>query len=394
MEEELEMESIKAQRIPYSGIRKVFDRAKQLEREGKRIIHLEIGRPDFDTPAHIVEAAIKALREGRHHYSQNAGIPELRQAIADKLCDEQKLDYSPESEIVVTNGVAEGVYVAIQALLNPGDQILLPDPRWVNYDVDAVTNDVEPIDYTLYEDRNYQFDPKEIASKITPRTKMILLLSPSNPTGSVNSRKNLEQIAQLAEEHNLLILSDEIYEKIVYPPAEHVSIATLEGMKARTLILNGFSKFYSMTGWRQGYVVGAEKYLNPILRYHQYVVTSTNTFAQWGAVEALKGDQVPSYSMVTEFQKRRDFICGAINQIPGFSSSQPDGAFYLFPSVKETGLSGYEMSQKLLEEAGVATVPGECFGRCGAGHIRISYANSLEKIKKAVANIMDIMSHG
>ena len=394
MKEDSEMESIKAQRIPYSGIRKVFDRAKQLEREGRKIIHLEIGRPDFDTPPHIVDAAVKALREGKHHYSQNAGILELRQAIAEKYSAEYKLDYNPNSEIVVTNGVAEGVYVAIHALLDPGDQILLPDPRWVNYDVDAITNDVEPIDYKLYEDRNYQFDPAEIAEKITPRTKMILLLSPSNPTGSVNSRKNLEEIARLADEHNLLILSDEIYEKIVYPPAEHVSIATLEGMKERTLILNGFSKFYSMTGWRQGYIVGPEKFLNPILRYHQYVVTSTNTFAQWGAVAALKGDQTPSYAMVTEFQRRRDFIYEAVNQIPGFSSTQPDGAFYLFPSVEETGLSGYEMSQKLLEEAGVATVPGECFGNCGTGHIRISYANSLENIKEAVANIKDIVSKG
>jgi len=394
MEDDLEMESIKAQRIPYSGIRKVFDKARQLEGEGRSIIHLEIGRPDFATPPHIVDAAVKALREGKHHYSQNAGIPELRHAIAEKFNAEYKLDYSPESEVVVTNGVAEGVYVAIHSLLNPGDQILLPDPRWVNYDVDAISNDVEPIDYKLYEDRNYQFDPAEIADKITPKTKMILLLSPSNPTGSVNSRKNLEQIAQLADEHNLLILSDEIYEKIIYPPAEHFSIATLEGMKERTLILNGFSKFYSMTGWRQGYIVGPEKFLNPILRYHQYVVTSTNTFAQWGAVTALKGDQAPSYVMVSEFLKRRDFICEAFNQIPGFSSTKPDGAFYLFPSVKEAGLSGYEMSQKLLEKASVATVPGECFGRCGAGHIRISYANSLENIKEAVVNIKDIMSKG
>lgn len=388
------MESTKARRIPYSGIRKVFDRAKQLERDGRKVIHLEIGRPDFDTPLHIVDAAVKALREGRHHYSQNAGILELRQAIAEKYNSEYRLDYSPNSEIVVTNGVAEGVYIAIHALLDPGDQILLPDPRWVNYDVDAITNDVQPIDYKLHEDRNYQFDPQEIVDRITPRTKMILLLSPSNPTGSVNSRKNLEQIAQLAEEHNLLILSDEIYEKIVYPQAEHVCIATLDGMKERTLILNGFSKFYSMTGWRQGYIVGPEKFLNPILRYHQYVVTSTNTFAQWGAVTALKGDQAPSYAMVMEFQRRRDFIYEAVNQIPGFSSSKPEGAFYLFPSVAETGLSGYEMSRKLLEEAGVATVPGECFGNCGAGHIRFSYASSLENIKEAVANIKAITSKG
>lgn len=381
------MESIKAQRIPYSGIRTVFDRAKKLENEGRMIIHLEIGRPDFDTPEFIVEAAVEALRAGKHHYSPNAGIPELRQAITDKYREEYRLDYNAETDVVVTNGVAEGVYVAIHALLDPGDQILIPDPRWVNYDVDALSNDVEPVDYTLYEDRNYEPDPGEIAAKITQKTKMILLSSPSNPTGGVNSLSVLEKIARLAQEHDLVVLSDEIYEKIIYPPGEHVSIATLEGMKERTLILNGFSKFYSMTGWRLGYVLGEEKYLNPILRYHQYAVTSTNTFAQWGAVMALKGDQAPAYAMVEEFHRRRDYIYEAVNRIPGFFSAEPKGAFYIFPSVKETGMDGYRMSEMLLEKAGVATVPGECFGKNGAGHIRISYASSMENLEEAVARI-------
>jgi len=385
------MESIKAKRIPYSGIRTVFDMARKLEGEGKTIIHLEIGRPDFDTPAHIVEAAVEALRAGKHHYSQNAGISELRRAITDKYSEEYQLNYTPETDVVVTNGVAEGVYVAIHALLNPGDQVLIPDPRWVNYDVDAISNDVEPVDYTLYEDRNFQPDPDEIASKITPKTRMILLTSPSNPTGGVNSLAVLEKIAQLAREHDLVVLSDEIYEKIIYPPAEHIPIATLEGMKARTLILNGLSKFYSMTGWRLGYVLGEKTYLNPILRYHQYMVTSTNTFAQWGAVTALKGDQKPAYAMVEEFRRRRDYVYEAVNQIPGFSSAEPQGAFYLLPSIKDTGMDGYQMSQMLLEKAGVATVPGECFGKNGAGHIRISYANSLENLKAAVKNIKECL---
>ena len=381
------MESMKAKRIPYSGIRTVFDMAKKLEKEGKTIIHLEIGRPDFDTPPHIVEGAVDALRSGKHHYSQNAGIPELRQAIADKYAEEYQLEYSPEFDVVVTNGVAEGVYVAIHALLDPGDQILIPDPRWVNYDVDAISNDVEPVDYALYANRNYEPDPDEIAEKITPKTRMILLSSPSNPTGGVTSSAVLEKIAQLAQDHDLVILSDEIYEKIIYPPAEHISIATFSGMKERTLILNGLSKFYSMTGWRLGYVLGDKKYLNPILRYHQYMVTSTTTFAQWGGVTALKGDQSPAYAMVQEFRKRRDYIFEAVNQIPGFSSPEPQGAFYIFPSVKETGMDGYEMSKMLLQNAGVATVPGECFGKNGEGHIRISYANSLENLHTAVANI-------
>jgi len=386
------MESIVSQRIPYSQIRVMFDAAQKLEKQGRKIIHLEIGRPDFNTPEHIVEAAIDALRAGKHHYSPNAGIPELRQAISDKFSSEYNLGYDPQTEVVVSNGVAEGVYVAIHALLNPGDEILIPDPRWLNYDVDAFTNFVDPVDYTLLEDSGFQPVPEEIEEKITGRTKMILVASPSNPTGGVTRKDVLERIAELAIKHDLLVLSDEIYEKIVYPPAEHVSIATFQDMRGRTILLNGFSKFYSMTGWRMGYVLGPSELVNPILRYHQYMITSTNTFAQWGAVTALKGNQEPSHAMVGEFQKRRDYIYEAINKIPGFRCPKPDGAFYLFPSIKETGMDGFRMAEMLLEKAGVATVAGECFGKKGAGHILISYSNSLDNLKAAVKKIESVMS--
>jgi len=385
------MESIKAQRIPYSQIRVVFDRAMELEREGKHIIHLEIGRPDFDTPEHIVKAAIKALKDGNHHYCPNAGVPELRQAIVEKIRDEYKLEYNANSEIIVTNGVAEGVYLAINALLDPGDQILIPDPAWLNYQQVTLTNYVEPISYELFWKEGFQPDPKDIEQRITPRTKAILLLSPSNPTGSVLHPNTVEKIAAIAEKNDLLILSDEIYRKIIYPPARHVSIATLPGMWERTLILDGFSKFYSMTGWRMGYVLGPEKLVNPMLRYHQFMITSVNTFAQWGAIEALKGDQSPSEKMVEEFKKRRDYIHDAVNQIPGFQCSKPEGAFYIFPNIRETGMDGFQMSQLLLEKAGVATVAGDCFGKNGAGHIRISYSNSMNNLKKAVTNIQEVI---
>jgi len=386
------MESIVSQRIPYSQIRVMFDAAQKLEKQGRKIIHLEIGRPDFNTPEHIVEAAIDALRAGKHHYSPNAGIPELRQAISDKFSSEYNLEYNPQNEVVVSNGVAEGVYVAIHALLNPGDEILIPDPRWLNYDVDAFTNFVDPVDYTLLEDSGFQPDPEEIEEKITGRTKMILVASPSNPTGGVTRKDVLERIAELAIKHDLVVLSDEIYEKIVYPPAEHVSIATFQDMRERTILLNGFSKFYSMTGWRLGYVLGPSELVNPILRYHQYMITSTNTFAQWGAVTALKGNQEPSHAMVGEFQKRRDYMYEAINKIQGFRCPKPDGAFYLFPSIKETGMDGFRMAEMLLEKAGVATVAGECFGKKGAGHIRISYSNSLDNLRTAVKKIESVMS--
>ncbi len=386
------MESIAAQRIPYSQIRVMFDAANKLERQGKKVIHLEIGRPDFNTPEHIVEAAVEALRSGKHHYSPNAGILELRQAIADKFSTEYGLEYDPETEVVVTNGVAEGIYVTIHALLNPGDQILIPDPRWINYDVDAITNFVDPVDYTLFGDKSFQPDPEEMEEKITRRTRMILLASPSNPTGSVMGKDVLGKIAELAIQHDLLVLSDEIYEKIVYPPAEHVSIATFPGMRERTILLNGFSKCFSMTGWRLGYVLGSKELVNSILRYHQYMITSTNTFAQWGAVTALREDQEPSRLMVKEFQKRRDYMHEAINKISGIKCAKPDGAFYLFPSVKETGMDGFKMAEILLEKAGVATVAGECFGKKGAGHIRISYSNSLENLREAVKKIESVLS--
>jgi aminotransferase len=385
------MDSIIAKRIPYQQIRVMFDRAKKLEREGRDIIHLEIGRPDFNTPDHIVEAAVKALHEGKHHYSQNAGIVELRKAIVEKFHEDYAVEYDADSEVVVTNGVAEGVYAAVHALLNPGDQVLIPDPRWVNYDVVALTNMVEPVSYTLFEQNRYLPDPNEIEDKINSRTRMIILASPSNPTGSVTSREILEDIAKLAEKYDLLILSDEIYSKILYPPAEHVCLSSIEGTKDRTIVLNGFSKFYSMTGWRLGYVLGPKKLIDPILRYHQYMLTSTNTFAQWGAVEALRGDQNPSLTMCAEFQKRRDYISDAVDSIPGFSCEKPDGAFYLFPSIEETGMDGFQMANKLLEEAGVATVAGECFGKKGARHIRLSYANSMENLKKAVERIKDCL---
>ncbi len=385
------MESIKTQRIPYSQIRVIFDKARELEHQGRSIIHLEIGRPDFNTPDHIVEAAIQALKEGKHHYCPNAGIPELRQAIVEKAEEEYGLKYSPNSEVIVTNGVAEGVYLAVNALLNPGDQILIPDPGWLNYQMVALTNYVEPLGYPLYEKNNFQPDPLDIEQRITPRTKMILLLSPSNPTGSVIELKTLERLASLAEKYDLVVLSDEIYGKIVYSPAKHISIAALPGMRDRILILDGFSKFYSMTGWRIGYVLGPEKFINPLLRYHQYMITSVNTFAQWGAITAIKGDQNPSYKMLEEFRKRRDYIYEAVGQIPGFKCAKPEGAFYIFPNIEETRLDGFQMSSMLLEKAGVATVAGECFGKHGAGHIRLSYSNSLDNLRKAVANIKEAM---
>ena len=281
----------------------------------------------------------------------------------------------------------------MNALLNPGDQILIPDPGWLNYAVNAICAYAEPVSYTLSATNGYQPDVAEIESRITGRTRMIMLVSPSNPAGSVTRREILEGIAALAEKHNLIVVTDEIYEKIIYPPAEHHSIACLPGMKDRTLLLNGFGKFYSMTGWRLGYVLGPPQLIDPMQRYHLYMVTSANTFAQYGALEALKGDQAPSYAMVAEFQRRKDYLAPAVNRIPGFSCLIPEGAFYVFVDARTTGLSGYQLANLLLHEAGVVTVAGECFGKNGAGHIRLAFTCPMDKLQRAVANMNRVMSN-
>ena len=386
------MESIKSRRIPNSEIRLMLEAACKLEASGREIIHLEIGRPDFDTPGNIVEAAVVALRAGKHHYCPNAGIAELRRAIVRRFEEDYRLSYDPDSGIIVTNGVAEAVYLSMNALLNPGDQILIPDPGWLNYAVDAICSYAEPVSYTLSAANGYQPDVAEIAARITPRTRMILLVSPSNPAGSVTRLEVLEGIAALAEKHNLIVVSDEIYEKIIYPPARHYSIACLPGMQGRTLLLNGFGKFYSMTGWRLGYALGPQSLIDPMLRYHLYMITSANTFAQYGAVEALQGDQGPAYAMVAELQRRKDYLAPAVNTIPGFSCVIPEGAFYVFVDARATGLSGYRLANLLLEEAGVVTVAGECFGKNGAGHIRLALTCPLDKLQRAVANMHRVMS--
>lgn len=385
------MNSLISERIPYSEIRKMLDAAMELEKQGRKVVHMEIGRTDFDTPRHIKDAAIKALNDGKVHYGPNAGIIELRTAVCEKYQQEFNLTYNPTTDVVVTNGVAEAIYITISALLNPGDQILIPDPAWLNYGIVPLTHLIEPIPYTLSLENGFQPDCDEIESLITPRTKMIALVSPSNPSGVCIKPEHIKKIAELAVKHDLLVLSDEIYEKIVYS-TEHVSIATYPGMRERTLVLNGMSKFYSMTGWRIGYVLGDKKYMNPILRLHQYLLTSCNTFTQYGAVAALRGSQEAPCKMLEEFTKRRDYLCKAMADVLGVRFVEPDGAFYLFLDVRGLGLTGYEAAQDLLEKAGVVTVAGESFGKNGAGFIRLAYSTPLADIKVACAAMQKYFS--
>ncbi|MDL2210667.1 pyridoxal phosphate-dependent aminotransferase, partial [Desulfovibrio sp. OttesenSCG-928-O18] len=323
------MESIIAQRIPYSKIRVFADAAQRLEEQGQKVIHLEIGRPDFATPENIVNAAIDALKAGKVHYAPNPGIPELRKAIAKRYAERDGCDYDPLKQVLVTNGVAEGIYLAFAALLNPGDQILIPDPGWINYEVLPIMNLAEPLTYSLRRENDFLPDLAEIEEKITSRTKAILVANPSNPTGMVFPEKMLRAIADLAEKHNLVIISDEIYEDLVYPPTQFVSMASFADIRDRLIVLSGLSKTYSMTGWRVGYALGNAKIINAMLRLHQYTITSTVSFAQWGALEALEGTQEPRLAMYREFEKRKDFVYEAINSIPHLSCAKPQGAFYL-----------------------------------------------------------------
>lgn len=385
-------ESIISQRIPYSQIRVMSDAAQKMEAEGRRVIHLEIGRPDFTTPENVVNAAIDALKAGKVHYSANAGIPELRKAIAGKYSERCGLSYDFSKEIIVTNGVAEGIYLAMGALLNPGDQVLIPDPAWINYEVVPLLNLVEPVHYSLKKETDFLPDLDELERLITPRTKMICVVNPSNPTGMIIPREFLLRIGELAVKHDLVILSDEIYEDIVYEPGAFTCMATLPELKERTILLNGFSKSYSMTGWRMGYALGPAAYINAMLRLHQYTLTSTNTFAQWGALEAITGTQQPVADMLKEFKARKEYIYKELNAVEGLSCAEPQGAFYLFVSVKDLGLTGHEAANRLLNDYGVVTVPGESFGENGAGYIRLSYASSIENLKAAAALIKEFVT--
>lgn len=377
------MESLISTRMPYSKIRQMMDAANKMEETGARLIHLEIGRPDFNTPDNIIQAAIDALKAGKVHYTANAGIIELRRAISQKYLDRHGLTYDPATEVLVTNGVAEAIYLTIRTLLNPGDQVLVPDPTWINYEIVPLTGFIDPISYSLNEENGFAPDIEELERLVTSRTRMIVLVNPSNPTGKLLSVEQLERLADFAKKHDLIVASDEVYEDIVYAPAKFISIATLPGMADRTVILNGFSKTYSMTGWRIGYAVARKEFINPMLRLHQYALTSVNSFAQWGAVEALVGTQEPFWKMHAEFTRRRDFIYDRISRIDGLSCSKPEGAFYLFINVKALGLSGHEAADILLHKYGVVCVPGESFGRQGAGYLRISYASSMEDLIEA-----------
>ncbi|MCK9217015.1 MAG: pyridoxal phosphate-dependent aminotransferase [Firmicutes bacterium] len=364
----------------------MFDEANLLRTKGRDIISLALGEPDFNTPPHIIDAMVDAARSGSTHYTANKGIVELRQAICSKLLHDHNIHYNVD-EIIATVGVTEGVFIALTSFLDPGDEVLIPDPTWLNYIHVPVLNGAIPVVYTVSQENNFQISIDEVKKKITKRTKMIVILDPSNPTGGVQTKETLSKVAELALEHDLLVLSDEIYGEIIFDDNIHYSIAKFPGMKERTVLLNGFSKAYAMTGWRLGYVAASQKLIDVMNRLHSFNVTSTATMVQWGGVAALNGTQEPMKYMVKEFQKRRDFLVEALNGTKGLNCLNPGGTFYVFPKIRGIGMSGDEYANYLLHEAGVAVVPGSVFGSHGTHHVRLSCATSMDELTKAADRI-------
>jgi aspartate/methionine/tyrosine aminotransferase len=368
-------------------------RARELEAQGRSIVHLELGEPDFDTPANVREAAKRALDEGATHYAPFAGIPELRAAIAEDVAARKGFATSPERVFVTVGGKGVMLY-AILGLVDPGDEVIVPDPGYPIYTSLTRFVDATPVSLPIRQANGFRIDVDELASLVTRRTTLLVLNSPANPTGGVLTRAEIERIAELALRHDLVVLSDEIYSRIVYDDAEHISIASLPGMADRTIVLDGFSKTYAMTGWRLGYAIVPEALAVAYGRLIINTISCAPTFVQRGAVEALRGPQDPVTAMVAEFRTRRDQVVEGLNAIPGIVCARPSGAFYAFPDVSGTGFDGHRLSEALLADAGVCVLPGTAFGQVGRDHVRISYATSPENLAEAARRIRDFLAVG
>jgi aminotransferase len=373
-------------RMAPSGIRKVNEKALAMERAGERVLHFEIGRPDFDTPEYIKRAAEQALAEGKVHYTSNFGLMELRQAIADKLKRENNVDYTA-SEVLVTVGLSEAVFAVLATILEEGDEILVPDPVWLNYINVPNLLGAKAVTYGLTEETGFQMNLEEVKAKITPKTRAIVIITPNNPTGGVLSEDVLKELAEIAVSNDLMVISDEVYERLVYDGAKHISIASLPSMKERTFTMNGMSKAYAMDGWRLGYVAAPEEYILAMNKFHQHNTTCAPNFVQVAAIAALneEGDEVKE--MVKEYQRRRDYAVKAINEIPGLHCECPKGAFYIFINCKSLNIKSADLSAYLLEEAKIALVPGDVFGPGGEGYLRMSFANSYENVVEGCAQL-------
>lgn len=382
----------KFNKVGPSGIRKINEKTLEMERAGKKIYHFEVGRPDFDTPKLIKDATIKSIENGDVFYTSNYGIMPLREAVAEKLRNENNLDYTAK-EVLITAGATESIYDSYSLILEEGDEILLPNPCWPNYVNAAHIMGAVPVRYSLAEENDFQIDFDELEGLVTEKTKAIVIINPSNPIGSMFTLETLEKLADFAKKKDILVISDEIYEKIIYGNKKHISIASLDGMKERTITINGFSKTYSMTGFRLAYVAAPEKFIRVLNIIHQHNTSCATSFVQHGGITALKEGGDASEEMVKEYKRRRDYIVEKVNSIEGLSLNAPDGAFYAFINIKGLGISSEEFCNYLLDEECVAIVPGTVFGSAGEGFVRFSYASSYEDIVEGLNRMEKACKH-
>lgn len=366
---------------PPSGIRKFFDIVSQME----DVVSLGVGEPDFVTPWRVREACIYSLERGRTSYTSNYGLLELRQAISEHLRKSWGLDYNPENQILITVGVSEAMDLAMRAILNPGDEVIVPEPCYVSYQPCVSFAGGKPVSVPSTAETGFRVTPQQIAQAVTPAAKAVLLSYPCNPTGAMATREMLKEIVHTAVRHDLYIVSDEIYDRLTYE-GEHTCIPTLPGAYERTILLNGFSKAYAMTGWRIGYAAGPPEVIEAMMKIHQYTMLCAPIMGQVAALEAIKNGYDDSVEMIEEYARRRRVIVKGLNEA-GLPCLMPGGAFYAFPSVRQTGLCSEEFCERLLFEEKVAVVPGNAFGECGEGHIRCSYATSIENIDIAIERI-------
>ena len=373
--------SQRVNRISPSGIRKFFDLLASMD----GVISLGIGEPDFTTPWHVREAAIYSLEKGYTMYTSNSGMPELRQELSRYLKGNYNLAYNPDSELLITVGSSEALDLSMRAILNPGDEVIMPDPCYVAYEACVIMAGGEPVKVPTSQKSNFEVRAADIEAGITDKTKAILIGYPANPTGAVMSRDRLLEIAEVAQRHGLLVISDEIYAKLVYG-VEHTCFASLPGMKENTILVSGFSKANAMTGWRLGYAAAARDIIAAMTKIHQYTMMCAPTMAQVAAIEALRTGEPSVMEMVEDYNRRRKVIVKGLNDI-GLPCFEPRGAFYAFPSIASTGMTSEEFSEKLLIEEKVAVVPGSAFGNCGEGYVRCCYATSLADIEEALSRM-------
>jgi aspartate/methionine/tyrosine aminotransferase len=366
--------------VKESAIRRFIELASR----SKDAIHFEHGEPSFSTPDHIVEAAIKAMKEGHTHYGPTPGLPELRTAISEKLTRENRIPVDGPGEVLVVSGTQEGMFLAAMTFLQPGDEALVLDPYYPAYFEETLIAGAKPVTVPLSADSGYRIDAKHLEQYVTPKTRMVWLNSPANPTGHVFSKKDLEEVAAVAERNDLLVFTDEIYEKLVYDGAEHVSIGRMPGMEERVITTNGFSKCYAMAGWRIGYLAADKTLIDQMSKLHYYAVLCASTIAQIAGLAALNGPQDCVRDMVQEYDRRRSAVLNGLGKIAGISYVPPKGAFYVFPNISAFGKNDESVAETLIREFSVATVPGSGFGRAGAGHLRISYSVPMTEIEEGL----------